>query len=73
VSADESSPAEWAQHRVEAAIVKPLAARPSKRFSLARPPPPLERRVRVTQTALSNDVHGREFMPFAIDVRLGGD
>jgi hypothetical protein len=71
-SADEPSAAEWAQHRVEAAIIKPLADRPSKRFSRSRPPPH-ERRVRVTQTALSRDAQGREFMPFAIDVRFGGD
>jgi hypothetical protein len=72
VSADEPSPSEWAQQRVEAAIVKPLADRRTKRFSRARPPP-LERRVRVTQTALSKDAQGREFMPFAIDVRFGTD
>ena len=72
VSADEPSPSEWAQRRVEAAIVKPLADRPSKRFSRSRPPPH-ERRVRITQTALSRDAQGREFMPFAIDVRFGAD
>ncbi|MES1176237.1 MAG: hypothetical protein ABUL62_18085 [Myxococcales bacterium] len=53
-------------------ILKPLAERPSKRFSRSRPMPH-ESRVRVTQTELSRDAQGREFIPFAVDVRFGGD
>ena len=71
-SADDPSPVEWAQQRVELGIVKPLAERVGRRFSRSRPPPH-ERRVRVTQAALSRDAQGRDFMPFAVDVRFGGD
>ncbi len=70
--ADEPSLAEWAEHRIDAGIVRPLAERESSRFSRARPPPH-ERRIRVTQTSLSQDGHGRSFVAFAIDVRFGGD
>jgi hypothetical protein len=45
-------------------------SRTGSRFSRSRPPP-RERRVRVTQTTLSRDPHGREFVPFAVDVRYG--
>ncbi|MET0793393.1 MAG: hypothetical protein ABW061_17865 [Polyangiaceae bacterium] len=61
---------EWAQHRVETAILKPLAERAGSRFSRSRPPPH-ERRVRITQTALSRDKQNRDFLPFAVDVRFG--
>ena len=71
-SADDPSLVEWTQHRVETGILQPLAARSSSRFSRSRPPPH-ERRVRVTQAALSRDKEGREFVPFAVDVRFGGD
>ncbi|MEO6598511.1 MAG: hypothetical protein ABIQ16_01470 [Polyangiaceae bacterium] len=52
--------------------MKPLAERSGRRFSRARPPAQ-ERRVRVTQAALSRDAKGRDFMPFAVDVRFAGD
>ena len=68
--ADEPSLVEWAQHRVDTGIIQPLAARAGSRFSRSRPPPH-ERRVRVTQTALSKDKQGRDFVPFAVDVRFG--
>ena len=71
-SADEPSLVDWARHQVEAGILEPLAARAASRFSRSRPPPH-ERRVRVTQTALTRDAQGRDFMPFAVDVRFGGD
>jgi hypothetical protein len=72
-SADEPSLVEWAQQRVQAGILKPLAARDGgSRFSRARPPP-RERRVRVTQAALIRDKQGRDFVPFAVDVRFGSD
>ncbi|MEP7052181.1 MAG: hypothetical protein ABJB12_17585, partial [Pseudomonadota bacterium] len=48
----------------------PLAALSSSRFSRSRPPPH-ERRVRISQATLSRDKQGREFVPFAIDVRYG--
>ena len=63
---------EWAQHRVDTGIVQPLAARAGSRFSRSRPPPH-ERRVRVTQATLSRDKQGRDFVPFAVDVRFGTD
>lgn len=69
-TADEPSLAEWTQHRVEAGILTPLAEHAGSRFSRSRPPPH-ERRVRVTQTTLSRDKQGREFVPFAVDVRFG--
>jgi hypothetical protein len=71
-SADEPSLVEWTRSRVEAVILKPLAERAGSRFSRSRPPPH-ERRVRVTQTTVTRDKQGREFVPFAIDVRFGGD
>jgi len=71
-SADEPSLGEWVQHRVEAGILQPLAAREVSRFSRARPPPH-ERRVRVTQATPSRDKQGREFVAFAVDVRFGGN
>jgi hypothetical protein len=70
--ADEPSPTEWAEHRVQDGIVKPLAAREGNRFSRSRPPP-RERRVRVTQAALVPDKNGRSFMTFAVDVRFAGE
>jgi hypothetical protein len=69
-TADEPSLVEWTQRRVESGIVKPLDERSGSRFSRARPPP-RERRVRVTQTTLSRDKQGRDFVPFAVDVRFG--
>ncbi|HEX3776818.1 MAG TPA: hypothetical protein VHV51_20240 [Polyangiaceae bacterium] len=71
-SADEPSLVDWTRQRVEAGILKPLAAREGSRFSRARPPPH-ERRVRVTQATLIRDKQGRDFVPFAVDVRFGGD
>ena len=68
----EPSLAEWAQRRVETVIVKPLAERVTSRFSRSRPPP-RERRVRITEAALTRDKQGRDFVPFAVDVRFGGD
>lgn len=70
-SADDPAPVEWAQQRVEAGIVQPLAARAGSRFSRSRPPPH-QRRVRITQTTLTRDKQGREFVSFAVDVRFGG-
>jgi hypothetical protein len=59
---------------VEAAIIQPLAAIEAKRsrFSRARPPP-RERRIRVTQTALTTDKQGRGFVTFAIDGGFAGE
>jgi hypothetical protein len=71
-SADELSLAEWAQHRVEDGLVKPLADLESHRFSRARPPP-RERRVRVLQTTATLDKGGRPFVSFAVDVRFGSE
>jgi len=68
--ADEPSLVEWTQQRVAVGIVKPLDERAGSRFSRARPAPH-ERRVRVPQAALSRDKHGREFVPFSVDVRFG--
>ena len=68
-TADEPSLVQWAQQRVEAGLLKPLAERTS-RFSRSRPPPH-ESRVRITQTTLSRDKQGREFVPFSVDVRYG--
>jgi hypothetical protein len=68
--ADEPTLAEWTQRRVETGLLQPLAERSSSRFSRSRPPP-RESRVRVTQTTLSRDRQGREFVPFSVDVRFG--
>jgi hypothetical protein len=69
-TAEEPSLVKWTEQRVEAGIVKPLAERQGSRFSRSRPPP-RERRVRVSQTILSRDKQGRDFVPFAVDVRFG--
>lgn len=69
--ADDSSLTTWARRRVEEGLVKPLAKLETpKRFSRERPSPH-ERRVRVTQTTASVDKRGKEFVPFALDVRYG--
>jgi hypothetical protein len=60
------------QHRVDEALLKPLAKLESSRFSRARPPPH-ERRVRVTTPSTTLDKGGRAFAPFSIDIRYGGD
>jgi hypothetical protein len=54
--------------------VKPLAEKEQERsrFSRARIPP-RERRVRVTQAATTVDKNGRDYVPFAIDVRYGDE
>lgn len=67
--ADESI-IEWVARRVTDEIVQPLAQREGSRFSRVRQPA-RERRVRVNQASFSVDKRGREFMPFAVDVRLG--
>jgi hypothetical protein len=69
-TADEPSLVEWAQHRVETGLIRPLAERGGSRFSRARPEPH-ESRVRVTQTTLSRDKQGRDFVAFSVDVRFG--
>jgi hypothetical protein len=71
-SADEVSLADWAQHRVEDGLVKPLASFQSRTFSRGRPPPH-QSRVRVLQTTVTLDKNGRPFVPFAIDVRFGSE
>lgn len=69
-TAAEPSLVEWTQQRVIAGIVKPLAERSGRSLSRSRPPPH-ESRVRVPQTTLSRDAQGREFVPFAVDIRYG--
>ncbi|HEX5097954.1 MAG TPA: hypothetical protein VFV94_00570 [Polyangiaceae bacterium] len=70
--ADEASLAAWTQKTVRDALIKPLAQRESRSFSRERPPP-RERRVRVLATTALTDKSGKEFVPFAIDDRFGGD
>lgn len=72
VAAAEPSLVEWTQQRVEAGILKPLAARSGKRFTRSRPVPH-ESRVRLIQTTLSRDRQGGDFVAFAVDVRFGTD
>ena len=70
-SADDP-PAAVVQRRVEKGLVEPLVQKEKERsrFSRARMPPQ-ERRVRVTQAAVTLDANGRAYMAFAIDVRRG--
>jgi hypothetical protein len=64
---------ESVRHRVEQGLVKPLADQEGgSRFSRGRPPP-RERRVRVTTATETPDRKGRAFVPFAVDVRFGGE
>lgn len=69
--ADESV-IEWVARRVTDEIVKPLEQREGSRFSRVIQPA-RERRVRTNQEAFSVDKRGREFMPFAVDVKRGDD
>lgn len=66
--ADESI-IEWVARRVTDEIVQPMAQKEGSRFSRVRQPA-RERRVRVNQASFSVDKRGREFMPFAVDIRL---
>lgn len=61
-----------AEARIDAVLIKPLAVAEERRsrFSRARMPP-RERRLRMTQAAVSTDASGRAFVPFAVDVRFG--
>ena len=70
-SADDP-PAAAVQRRVEKGLLEPLALKEKERsrFSRARMPPQ-ERRVRVTQAAVTLDASGRPYMAFAVDVRRG--
>lgn len=72
--ADDPSLTARVEKRVKKGLLEPLAKHESERsrFSRARLPP-RERRVRVTQAATSADKAGGAFVPFAIDVRWGGD
>lgn len=70
--ADEASLAAWTQKAVRDGLIKPLAQREGRSFSRERPPP-RERRVRVLSTTALTDKSGKEFVPFAIDDRFGGD
>lgn len=65
-SADDPTVVEWTQQRVQSGIVQPLTERTPRRFTRERPPP-LQRRVRVSEASLARDAQGREFVPFAID------
>ncbi|WP_394823538.1 hypothetical protein [Pendulispora albinea] len=62
------------QRRVEEALLKPLTEKEKvrSRFSRARLPPH-ERRVRVLQATAIIDASGREYVPFAVDVRYGDE
>jgi hypothetical protein len=71
-SADEPSLVEWTQRRVDEGIVSPVVEREGSRFKRVRPPP-RERRIRVTGAALMRDKQGRDFIPFAVDVRFASD
>ncbi len=72
-SADDP-PAAVVQRRVEKGLLEPLAQKEKERsrFSRARMPPQ-ERRVRVTQAAVTLDASGRAYMAFAVDVRRGAE
>lgn len=56
---------------MQLAIVKPLAALESHRFTRARPPP-RERRIRIPQETATNDKGGHPFVSFAVDSRFAG-
>lgn len=60
--------------RVRTGLLEPLMKQENERsrFSRARLPPH-ERRVRVTQATATLDKAGGAFVPFAIDVKWGGD
>lgn len=70
--ADEPPPAQWAQRRVEEGVVKPLQKQDDERSTMSRVRrPPHERRVRVTDKAVTYDKSGAAFMAFAVDVKYG--
>jgi hypothetical protein len=63
---------DWVKRRVQEGLVTPLSQQEAGRgrFSRGRPPP-RERRVRVIQASAITDKRGREFVPYAVDVRFG--
>lgn len=65
---------EWVRTRVDTALVAPLTKLEASRsrFSRVRMPPG-QRRVRVLKATASRDAEGREFLPFAVDVRYGSE
>ena len=71
-SADEQSLVERVRARVQTGLVNPLAEQESNRPSRSRArPAPRERRVRVIEATTTPDKHGKQYVPFAIDVRFG--
>jgi hypothetical protein len=71
-SADDP-PAAVLQRRVEKGLLEPLAQQDKERSRFSRASPPQERRVRVTQAAVTLDASGRAYMAFAVDVRRGSE
>lgn len=70
-SADEPSVKAWAEQRVRAGLLEPLAERgDGPRFSRAAPIP-RERRLRVVSNTLSKDKKGGSFASYEVDVRYG--
>lgn len=61
------------RQQVENQLVKPLTEKESqvRRFSRARPTP-RSRRVRVTDATPTSDKDGRQYMAFAVDIRVAG-
>jgi len=70
--ADEPSVSAWAEKTVRDGLIKPLAQRAKRSFS-RETPPPHDSRVRVLSTTAITDKSGRDYVPFAIDDRYGGE
>jgi hypothetical protein len=71
-SADEDSIVAWAHQRVDAGLLKPLAAVESHRSRFSRErSAPHARRIRIEETTTTNDASGHPFIHFAVDGRWG--
>jgi hypothetical protein len=72
ITGDAPTVTDRARRRVETDLLEPLAKR-ERRSRFSRLQPPDERRVRITNPALSTDRSGRAFLPFALDIRYGSE
>lgn len=70
---EDATTADALKTNLEQNLLKPLASRENERSKFSRAAPvPLERRVRVLESALKEDARGLQFATFALDSRWPG-